>query len=464
MVAARAYNGAKRDLAQFFLARPDRVETICLQQLILRKQLEYNVPQRQQSEVTNQSSPDKPVSGSGVTRKRICMLAYTEYECDNRVRRYAETLARRGDDVDVIALSGPLVSKPVERICGVTVFRIQHRNKDERSKWSYAWRLIRFLLSSSRWVARLHDQSRYDVIHIHNMPDFLVFAAWYPKLRGAKLILDIHDLTPELFASKFGANASGLYVRVLELVERVSAGFVDHVIVSNDLWLERLLSRSVSKRKCSVFLNNVDPSIFYRRKRVRTDDKFIILFHGGFQWHQGLDIAIEAFAEVRRRLQTAELHFYGSGVRSVIVELEALSQRLDLAASVKFCGIVPLDSIPEIIANADLGVVPKRSDSFGNEAYSTKIMEFMSQGVPVVVSGTRVDMFYFREGTVHFFRSGDSRALAEAILDVANNELLRRGLVERGLEYVERNGWDTKKEKYLDLVDDLSSKRYCSPP
>jgi glycosyltransferase involved in cell wall biosynthesis len=79
--------------------------------------------------------------------------------------------------------------------------------------------------------------------------------------------------------------------------------------------------------------------------------------------------------------------------------------------------------VAQVIANADLGVVPKRADSFGNEAYSTKIMEFMSQGVPVVISRTKVDSHYFEEGTVHFFPSGDSQAMAEAMLDVVNNRI-----------------------------------------
>jgi glycosyltransferase involved in cell wall biosynthesis len=84
-----------------------------------------------------------------------------------------------------------------------------------------------------------------------------------------------------------------------------------------------------------------------------------------------------------------------------------------------------------VIANADLGIVPKRADSFGNEAYSTKIMELMSQGVPVVVSRAKVDAFHFEEEVVHFFRSGDSQAMAEATLDVINNQELRESLVTR---------------------------------
>jgi glycosyltransferase involved in cell wall biosynthesis len=399
-----------------------------------------------------------PVSSRN-TRKKICMLAYTAYEYDNRVRRYAETLAKRGDQVDVIALSTTSFREPVETISGVTVYRVQFRDCNERQKWDYAWRLGRFLLCSSRVLTRLQKHNRYDLIHIHNMPDFLAFAAWYPKLDGAKLILDIHDLTPELFASKFGTTVTNSYVKLLKLIERASASFVDHVIVSNDLWAETIAARSVRKEKSSVFLNHTDPAIFYQRPRTRTDDKFVVLFHGSFQWHQGLDLAIEAFAHLKEKLPNAELHLYGGGGNNLESQLTQLAERLGVSDRVKFCGGVSLDQIADVIANVDLGVVPKRADSFGNEAYSTKIMEFMSQGVPVVVARTKVDNYYFDEGTVHFFKSGDSRALADAILDVANNEELRKTLISRGYQYVERNGWGRKKQEYIDLVDSLTTEK-----
>ena len=394
------------------------------------------------------------------TRKKICMLAYTAYEYDNRVRRYAETLAKRGDQVDVIALSGSQFRMPVETISGVTVHRIQYRDCNERHKWTYAWRLGRFLLRSSMVLARLHRRTRYDLIHIHNMPDFLVFAAWYPRFDGRKLILDVHDLTPELFASKFRAGLKSTYVKLLKWIERLSASFVDHVIVSNDLWSKTVIERSVEKERCSVFLNHADPAIFYQRPRTRADDKFVVLFHGSFQWHQGLDIAIEAFTHLREKLPNAELHLYGGGGNNGEVALSRLTESLGLKDRVKFCGGVSLDKIAEVIANADLGVVPKRADSFGNEAYSTKIMEFMSQGVPVVVAQTKVDTYYFDEGTVHFFPSGDSRALADAIVDVATNDELRKTLIAGGHEYVQQNGWGRKKEEYLNLVDSLVTERF----
>jgi glycosyltransferase involved in cell wall biosynthesis len=387
---------------------------------------------------------------------KICMLAYTAYKSDNRVRRYAEALAARGDQVDVIALADADGTLGEDEISGVTLHRIQRRDFKERHKWNYAWRLLRFLWVSSVFLMRRHRRSRYDVVHVHNMPDFLVFAAWYPKWKGAKLILDIHDIVPELFANKFGTHEQNAYVRLLKAVEKASTSFADRVIVSNHLWYETITARSVSKEKSSVFLNHTDPAIFYRRTRTRDDGKFIILFPGSFLWHQGLDLAIEALVLVKDKVPNAELHLYGGG--GAEADLRRQAERLGLRESVKFGGGRSLDQIVDIIANADLGVVPKRADSFGNEAYSTKIMEFMSQGVPVVVSKTKIDAYYFDDKVVRFFPSGDVKALADAIVNVATDKQLRDQLIAGGYEYVRRNDWGTKKAEYLDLVDSLSAK------
>ena len=232
------------------------------------------------------------------------------------------------------------------------------------------------------------------------------------------------------------------------------------MIVSNHLWYDKVVARSARDGKCSVFINHVDPEMFSRQKRTRTDGRYIVLFPGSLQWHQGLDIAIKAFAHVKAQVPTAEFHLYTGAGGDLQRDLQELVQQLGLEESVKFNRGVPLDQIAQVIANADLGVVPKRADSFGNEAYSTKIMEFMSQGVPVVASRTKIDTFYFEEGVVHFFQSGDSEAMAKAMLEIINDKDLRESLVARGYEYVERNGWGRKKKEYLDLVDSLSTELF----
>lgn len=397
------------------------------------------------------------------TRRKVCMVTYSNYENDTRVRRYAETLARRGDLVDVIAItSNPTRVLGSSHLNGVGLQLIQRRQHDEAGKWEYARRLLRFLVASSAVLTRQHGRKRYDLIHVHNIPDFLVFSAWYPKLTGAGVVLDIHDLVPELFANKFTSRMGRLYSRVLKFMERTSAKFAHHVIIANDIWRERIIQRSVEENRCSVFLNHIDSEVFYRRKRTRDDGKYIVIFPGSWQWHQGLDIAIRAMHHLRTEIPHAELHLYGGGSREIVEHLRNLVKELNLERHVRFFGDVSVNDVANVIANADVGVVPKRADSFGNEAYSTKIMEFMSQGLPVVASRTKIDTFYFDDTVVRFFPSGDSRALADAILSIYRDSALRASLIENGLRYAEMNNWQHRKFAYLDLADSLCTKTFFS--
>ena len=403
-----------------------------------------------------EKTPDRIMPPAG---KKICMLVYSFYESDNRVMRYARALVERGDQVDVIALSDGK-QQPFEIVEGVNVHRIQRRERNERNKFAYLYRLLKFCLISSLVLSRLHRRRKYNLIHVHNVPDFLVFSAWLPKVTGAKIILDIHDILPEFFANKFRKPERSVYVRLLKLIEKLSARFANHVIVSNHLWSEKAIARSISKEKCTVFINYVDLSLF-RSRRTRNDGRFIMLYHGGLQRHQGLDLAIRAFDKVCRPNPGVEFHIYGGG--SMKPELEELVRDLGLNDRVFLQESVPTREVADIVANADLGIVAKRADSFGNEAYSTKIMEFMAEGVPVIVSKTKIDSFYFDDTVVRFFESGNVDDLAAAMLDLMKNQGRRESLVRHANEYVARNNWDTRKQKYWHLVDSLVSGTELQP-
>jgi glycosyltransferase involved in cell wall biosynthesis len=390
--------------------------------------------------------------------KRVCMITHSYYESDNRVTRYASSLAARGDHVDVVALRRSPDVPAQEVIDGVNVFRLQERyGRGEKSKLDYFRPWARFLRTSARWLREQHQQRPYDFIHVHNMPDFLVFAARYPRKHGAKVLLDIHDIVPEFYGSKFGGRANPLVFAFLKWLERRSARFAHHIIVSNDLWRDTFAKRTGTDDRCSVFINNVDSGVFQPQPRTRQDDRQIIIFPGGLQWHQGLDLALRAFVRVHRELPSTEFHIYGDG--NVKNDLIALAGELGLNGSVRFFDPVPMHQVAQLMANADLGVVPKRADSFGNEAYSTKIMEFMALGVPVVVSRTKIDQFYFNENVVRFFESGNVDELSQAMLDVLRNPALRERLVTNAAAYARTHSWDTRKHDYFNLVDNLAARK-----
>ena len=380
------------------------------------------------------------------------MVAYSFYEGDNRVRRYAETLAKRGDRVDVFSLRQK--GQPARGIVnGVRVFRIQRRVVNEKTKFSHLGRLLLFFMRSMAFLSVEQMKERYDLVHVHSVPDFEVFAAILPKLTGSKIILDIHDLVPEFYLSKFQSSTRSLTFRLLTRVERMSAWFSDHVIAANHIWEKRLRERSVKDSKCTTILNFPDTEIFKARGRTRTDNKFIILYPGTLNYHQGIDIAVRALALIKDQAPEVEFHIYGAGDQ--LNSLRELVEELGLEDRVFLKGTKALHDIASVIENADLGVVPKRKNSFGNEAFSTKILEFMSLGVPVVVPDTAIDRYYFDDSVVKFFHANDERSLADAILLMIKNPELRRKYTRNASEFVLKYSWDVNKSTYLDLVNSL---------
>jgi glycosyltransferase involved in cell wall biosynthesis len=383
---------------------------------------------------------------------RACMLAYTFYSRDARVKRYAEALAQKGNEVDVFTLVEQGLPGE-ELIDGVRIHRIHNREGNEKRKFEYLYNLLKFFFLAFFEISRTHFKKPYDLVHVHNVPDFLVFAAIWPKLNGAKIILDIHDIVPEFYTNKFKSK-NALMFRLLVLVEKISVMFSDHVIISNHLWEKLILSRSTNSSRCTTIINYPDLSIFSKKGEKKNSEKFIAIYPGSMNWHQGLDIAIKAFAIVKDRLPNAEFHIYGDG--PYLEYLQSLTDHLDLSETVLFKGKRSLAAISEVIASSDFGIVPKRANSFGGQAFSTKILEFMAAGVPVIVSDTEIDKFYFNDNMVKFFTSEDENDLARCIMEINNDQELRKSLIEHGNDYIEQNNWKTKKEMYFKIIENLN--------
>jgi len=381
------------------------------------------------------------------------MVAYTFYEADNRVRRYAEALAKRGDEVDAIALRSE--GQPdFEIIRGVHVYRIQKRLRDEKSPFSYLRKLLLFFFRSM-WFLTVHGgRQRYDIIHVHSVPDFEVFATLVPKILGTPIILDIHDVVPEFYASKFKVGERSLTFRILLLIEKLSTAYSDKVIISNHIWKDKLIRRSVSPEKCIAIINYPDLSIFRQRPKPLTNDgTFLMCYPGTLNQHQGLDVAIRAMTILKDKVPNLRFLIIGDGPDreklKTMVRQECLEDRVTIQ------GCVPIETIADTMATVDLGVVPKRKDSFGNEAFSTKIMEFMAMGVPVVASNTLIDQHYFNDDLVQFFESGSAEDLATKLVGLVNDSKKRKVLCAQASKFIAENNWDVKKNEYLDLVDGL---------
>jgi len=385
---------------------------------------------------------------------RACMLAYAFYENDGRIRRYAESLIARGVEVDIISLrrKGQTRSEIVD---GAHVFRIQERSRNESGKWDYFFKVAWFLINSFFFLTLRHMRVRYAIVHIHNVPDFEIFAALVPKLMGAKIILDIHEPVPEIYAYKFNIKEDSIILRSLKIIEKLSCAFSDHVIITNDFCARKVCERAVKPEKCTSIINYPNLRIFSQlnSQKKSSAEYFTLIYPGSLNRHQGLDIAVKAMSMVRKEIPHARFHIYGEGPEKE--NLKSLITDLKLNNIVLLHDSVNLSEVAHCMATSDLGIVPKKADFFGDLAFSTKILEFMAVGVPVVVSETLIDRFYFDESLVMFFNSEDEGDLATKILALYRDASLRLKLINNGLQFIRQNNWQVKEVIYLKIINSI---------
>src|SRR5262245_45574898 len=234
----------------------------------------------------------------------VCLVTQSVYEIDPRVRRKAEALVSAGYSVDVLALRSSAGKKSFT-LNGVNVYTIG-LGKRRGSLLRYAFEYAAFFLWTCLRVPLMMRRRRYVAVDVNTLPDFLIFAAVGARWMGATLILDMHEITPEFYMSKYSISENSLVVRMLKFLEKISFDFADYVVTINEPILQLLVDRGLSRSKSIVVMNAVDETRFaslsaHSRPAQAPSTSFAMMYHGTLTPIYGLDIAVEAFGIARPR-------------------------------------------------------------------------------------------------------------------------------------------------------------------
>lgn len=388
--------------------------------------------------------------------KSVCIIVQNVYDMDTRVRRKAEALASAGYSVDVLALAGPNAKKSytLNNVNIQTVSLGKKRGSLARYVYEYAaffaWAFFRLL-----WLTR---QKGYVVIDVNTLPDFLIFAAAPGRWFGAKLVLDMHEITPEFYMSKYGVSPDSRLIRLLNYLEKVSFNFADHVVTITEPIQELLISRGLDPAKTIVVMNSADETHFSSSKPSPVadgaSDGFRMIYHGTLTRLYGLDIAIEAFHLAHKEMPGAELWILGSGTEKEA--LEELARRLGLESRVKLVGQVPSSEISSWLKRADAGILPIRRDVFLDFAFPNKLPEFIIMERPVLVSRLKTIRRYFSEEALSYFEPHNSADLARQMVRLYRDSGLRARLAARAKQEYIPIRWEVMKQRYLKLIEDVA--------
>jgi glycosyltransferase involved in cell wall biosynthesis len=374
---------------------------------------------------------------------------------DIRVEREARALVARGHHVDVICAR--LTDEPRrEVIDGVHVHRVPVRRQRGKGLGRQLAEYVSFTFWAAAQLLRLQLRHRYDVVQAHNVPDFLVFAALPARLAGSRVILDLHDLMPEFYASRFGGEMRSLPVRVVRWQEQLAIAFADQVLTVTDLWRDSLIARGVPASKVHVVMNAPDADLFAPREPVLGGmPPLTVIYHGTLTHRYGIDLLVRAVDLARRRVPL-RLLLHGRG--EMVPEIEALIQELDMGDVVTLSTeLVPTAELARTIATADIGVVPNRNDVFTDGILPTKLMEYAALGIPAIVARSSATSAYFSEEMVRYVDPGDVAGMADAIVELANDPECRLRLATSAQAIARRHPWRDEATRYTDVVESLAS-------
>jgi glycosyltransferase involved in cell wall biosynthesis len=324
-------------------------------------------------------------SSPAACRHVLIALENEPYPYDRRVRQEAEAFVAAGHAVTVVGPTGFGFDGLEERIDGVLALRYK-APPGGRGVAGYAREYGLSLLHLTRLMWKAHRRRPVDVALVCNPPDLLVIPALMLRRRGAAVIFDHHDLSPELFALKFGDRR--WLQRIVRKVESFALRSADTVIATNDTYADVGRRRGpVEPHRMHIVRNGPDPKRIYPvapRPELRRGRDKLVCWVGLMSDQEGLHHLLDAAEELIKRRGREDVSFAIVGAGDARDALIADTDRRGLADHVHFPGRADDDLLRAYMATADVCVGVDESNPMNDSSTMTKVIEYMVMGRPIV--------------------------------------------------------------------------------
>jgi glycosyltransferase involved in cell wall biosynthesis len=268
------------------------------------------------------------------------------------------------------------------------------------------------------WLRReLHS---FDVVHLNgyrSLMNLQVLCAL--KDTPLPVVIQPHGAMPVIVNSFF---VKRLYDRLLGKRELARA---QAFIALQESEREQILAHGVPAERITVIPNGLQPQYYnlnvlpgcFRKRHAIPPHQQLILFLGRLNRKKGVDMLLEAFA----LLQDMEVVLVIAGPDDgQLAHIKALIARYHLAERILLTGLLTGDDVLAAYRDADLFVVPSRTDTF-----PVTIMEACMMSVPMVVT-EGVEIAHLLKDRAAEIVPFDAHACAEAIRRLLSDAALRQ--------------------------------------
>lgn len=362
---------------------------------------------------------------------------------DRRVWREARSLHASGHQVTVLSPCGKGCGRSHEVIDGIHIYR--HPMPKEASGplgylCEYGWALF-CEFWYAWWIYLRHG---FQVIQGCNPPDLIFLVALPFKLLGVKYIFDHHDVSPELYISKYGKK--GLMYKAQLWLERLSCRSADAVMATNRSYRDLDVTRGgvdpqdifvVRNGPTSEMLKSIPPN-----PALKHGKRYLVGYVGTMNAQESLEILVDVAGRIKA-LGRSDVHFTCIGGGPALAGLRSLVREKRLDESVNFTGRIPDKDMLEILSTADVCVNPDKPCPMNDLSTMVKITEYMALGKPIVQFNLKEGRFTAGEASLYAHNSDEGRDFADKILWLLDNPGQRRHMGEFGRRRIEQElSWE----------------------
>jgi len=294
--------------------------------------------------------------------------------------------------------------------------------------------VLAYTIKAAEYVRRRGHQ--YDII----VENFLPATPFFSKyLTATPVVLQLQGLWGRNHLRKFNP----VFGLPLFAVEKFYPLLYDHFVLVTEVNMNRRIRAS---GKYCVIPNGIDRELL----KSREPEGDYILFLSRIDIHQkGLDVLVDAFAQVARRFD-CRLLFAGHETNSINHLLLGLPAHL--RDRVEFAGFVSGADKVRLLSRAKVFVMPSRY-----EAHPISVLEALGCGRPVVVSDIPEFEYISRSGVGLTFANGSAADLAAKISRLLADPALRQSFGPKGRHYATGLLWDELANRFEAFLSRVST-------
>jgi len=378
------------------------------------------------------------MASAGNGRRVLIIVQNLPVPFDRRVWLEATSLTEAGYAVSVICPKAKGYTKCFETLEGVDIYRYSLPFDAQGALgfvMEFAWCFLRTFMKTFRvtFIGR-----GFDIIHACNPPETFWLLGWFWRLFGKRFLFDHHDLSPEMYAAKFG-RSTGLMYRGLLFLERMTFKTADVVITTNES------HKKIAQHRGDLAADDVyivrsgpdldrfkvyDPDPSWKKGKAQA-----LVYLGEMCKQDGVDHLVRAVAILRDELGHDDFHavFVGGGPEQPLIK--AYADEVGVGDLCTFTGRVSDEDLCRILSSADVAVDPDPKNNWSDKSTMNKIMEYMLFGLPIVAYALTEHRVSAQDAAI-YAEPNSERALAAEISTLLRSPEKRKEMSEYGASRV----------------------------